>query len=114
MSVSYHADVELMAGLPWLINGTLYDANGNPFDVSNCSFVRALLDPSGNPVLPLDDNVLISKTDPTNGGIQISIPAQYTALDPGRYTDALRVTEGNSSDVFWIGQILVAANPMLV
>jgi hypothetical protein len=35
-------------------------------------------------------------------------------LDPGRYTDALAVTEGASNDVFWIGQILVAANPALL
>jgi hypothetical protein len=46
-------------------------------------------------------------------GIQISIARQYTGLDPGRYTDALQVTEGASTGVFWVGQILVAANPLL-
>jgi hypothetical protein len=33
---------------------TLYDATGKLFDVSNCTFAWALLDPNGNPVVPLD------------------------------------------------------------
>jgi len=28
-----------------------------------------------------------------------------------RYTDALQVVAGTNKDVFWTGQILVAANP---
>jgi hypothetical protein len=35
-------------------------------------------------------------------------------LDPSRYTDALQVVAGTNKDVFWIGQILVAANPFNV
>jgi hypothetical protein len=48
-----------------------------------------------------------------NDGIQVNIPRNYTALDPGRYTDALQVTAGMNKDIFWIGQILVAASPFV-
>jgi hypothetical protein len=33
-------------------------------------------------------------------------------LQPGRDTEASRVMEGDSSHSFWIGQILVASNPV--
>ena len=109
MSITYHDDIEVASGEPIVIAGSLLDANGQPFDVTNCTLAFALLDPDGAPVAPL--NATISKTDPTNGVIRIEIPAAYTALPPGRYTDGLSVTEGLSTEVFWIGQILVAANP---
>jgi hypothetical protein len=32
----------------------------------------------------------------------------------GGYTDALQVVAGTNKDVFWNGQILVAANPFAV
>jgi hypothetical protein len=53
----------------------------------------------------------ISKTDPVNGAISIAVAKSDTALDPGRYTDALQVIAGSNKDLFWIGQIRVAANP---
>ena len=34
--------------------------------------------------------------------------------DQGRYTDALQVTAGVSTELFWIGSILIAANPLSV
>jgi hypothetical protein len=111
MSVTYHPDVEVMAGVSWTIAGTLYDATGKLFDITNATLAWGLLDPNAVPV-PLAAS--ISKTDAVNGGIQINIDANATILAPGRYTDALQVTEGAGTDVFWIGQILVAANPMLV
>jgi hypothetical protein len=45
----------------------------------------------------------------TRSRLTIEIAKTDTALDPGRYTDALAVTEGTNTDVFWVGQILVAA-----
>jgi hypothetical protein len=42
---------------------------------------------------------------------QVTIPREYTVLNPGRYTDALQVVAGVSKDVFWIGQIVVVASP---
>ena len=53
----------------------------------------------------------IGKTDSTNGSIRIEIDKTDTILDPGRYTDALQVIAGSNKDVFWMGQIRVAANP---
>jgi hypothetical protein len=114
MSVTYHPDLPLISGTPWVIAGTLYDATGKVLDVTNCTLVWTLLDPNANPVLPLNADVQITKTDPVNGAIQISVAESDTALLPGRYTDALQITEGASSDVFWIGNILVAANPQNV
>jgi hypothetical protein len=43
---------------------------------------------------------LITKSDPVNGGITVSIPRAYTGLDPGRYTDALQVIDGALKDIF--------------
>jgi hypothetical protein len=51
---------------------------------------------------------------PVNGAIQISVAKADTAIDPGRYTDALRVIAGPNKDLFWSGQILVPANPFAV
>jgi hypothetical protein len=111
MPVTYHPDVEVMAGTTWTIGGTLYDATGKLFDITNATLAWGLLDPNAMPV-PLAAS--ITKTDAVNGAIQINVATGATALAPGRYTDALQVTEGAGTDVFWIGQILVAANPMLV
>jgi hypothetical protein len=108
MAITFHPDIEIASGEPITIKGLLVDANGQPVDVTNCTLAFALLDHDGAPVAPL--NVTISKTDPTNGVISIEIPAAYTALPPGRYTDGLQVTEGMSTEVFWVGQILIAAN----
>jgi hypothetical protein len=112
--VTYHADIDVVSGTDWTIAGTLYDATGKLLDVTNCALAWVLLDPDGNPVLPTDLNITISKTDPVNGAIQITVPMQYTYLRPGRYTDALQVTEGTSTDVFWMGQLRCAANPLNV
>ena len=67
-----------------------------------------LLDPDGRPV---PTTPTITKIDPVNGAIQIAVSRSDTALDPGRYTDALQVIDGALKDIFWIGQIRVAANP---
>ena len=56
----------------------------------------------------------IAKTEAVNGAIEINISRDCTALDPGGYTDALQVVAGTHKDIFWIGQILVAANPFSV
>ena len=106
MAITYHPDVEVVSGMPITISGTLYEAAGNLLDITNTSLSWGLLDPDGNPV-PLD--VTVTKTDAPNGVIQVAVPA--TALPPGRYTDALQATEGVNKELFWIGNILIAANP---
>ncbi len=114
MSVTYHPDIDVVSGTDWTIAGALYDASGKLLDVTNCTLSWVLLDMDGAPVLPTDQNITISKTDAINGGILISVPRQYTVLNPGRYTDALQVIEGSNADVFWIGQLRVSANPINV
>ena len=106
MAITYHSDIEVVSGTPVVINGTLYDATGNLLDITNATLSWGLLDPSGNPV-QLD--VTITKTDAPNGVIQVAVPA--TALPVGRYTDGLQATEGVNKELFWIGNILIAANP---
>lgn len=107
--IQYHPDIELMSGTSWIINGTLTDASGAVFNPSQSTLDFILLDPEGNPVST--DGVVISIINPLTGSIQILIPNTVTALVPDRYTDALQVISGPIVDVFWIGNILVAANP---
>lgn len=114
MPVTYHPDIDVVSGTDWTIAGTIYDASGKLLDVTNCDLAWVLLDPDGNPILPTDLNVTISKSDPINGAILINVPIQYTYLRPGRYTDVLQITQGMSTDVFWMGQLRCAANPMNV
>src|SRR6478609_4390205 len=109
MPITYHPDVEVVSGMPITISGTLYDATGNLLDITNASLSWGLLDPDGNPVR-LD--VTITKTDAPNGVIQVAVPA--TALPVGRYTDSLQATEGVNKELFWIGNILIAASPFSV
>jgi hypothetical protein len=111
VAVVYHPDIDVVSGADWTIAGTLYDASGALLDVTNATLAFTLLDMNGEPVDGINANASVSKTNATQGAIQIEIPSQYTTLVPGRYTDALQVTEGASRDIFWIGQILVAANP---
>jgi len=108
MATTYHRDVDLVAGTAWTIHGTLYDAQGNLLDVTNCQLAWYLLDPDGNPV---PTTPTITKTDPLSGAISIEVAKSDAALPVGRYTDALQVVSGPLKDVFWIGQLCVCANP---
>jgi hypothetical protein len=114
MSLPYHPNVQVRAGTTWSINGLLLDANGNPLDITNCALAWGLLDMSGNPVPVVIDNAVVTKTDPVNGAISITIAAAYTKIDPARYTDTLEVTEGNNTELFWTGFIVVNADPFAV
>jgi hypothetical protein len=111
MAIQYHPDIQVIAGATWTIAGTLYDGQANVLDITNCTLAWCLIDPDGNPVPTVNVNYTINKSDPSNGGLQVLIARDYTALNPGRYTDALQVVAGMNKDVFWIGQILVAASP---
>ena len=104
--IVYHPETELMAGTDWTIAGTLTDANGQPFDVTDKELFWLLLSPDGV-LVPV--NAEIDNIDAPNGKIQIKVSNLDTVLEPGRYTDALAV----GPDVFWMGLIPVAANPFL-
>jgi hypothetical protein len=98
--ISYHPDVEVRAGLPLVLNGTLLDGTGQPFDCTSATLTWALLDPDGSPAVPVNA-VTITKTAPTSGGIQISVPKEAMALPVGRYTDCLSVQSGALKQNFW-------------
>jgi len=57
-------------------------------------------------VLPATANAAVTKTDPTNGGIHVTVGRAFTALDPGRYTDSLQGVSGSLKDI-----VLGRANP---
>src|SRR6516162_769007 len=107
---AHHGLVELVAGDPWEIPGTLTDATGQPLDLTNAQFEWVLVDTGGNPITLAAE---VDLMDAAAGAIGIYVPAGDTAgLDPGYYTDALRVklpSAGNATVCH--GQILVVANP---
>ena len=93
MPLTYHGDVEVAAGVPWTINGTLCNAAGAPFDVTNAQLAWVLLN-ADSYVVPMTAS--ITKTDPVNGAISIEVAKTDTALAPGRYTDALQIRKGTA------------------
>ena len=107
---THHGLIELIAGDPWEIPGTLTDINGNPLELTNAQFEWVLVDTGDNPIaLGAEVDVM----DAATGAIGIYVPASDTAgLDPGYYTDALRVNLPSAGGAtVWHGQILVATNP---
>jgi hypothetical protein len=108
MPLSYHRDVEVAADVPWTINGTLCNAAGAPFDVTDAQLAWVLLN-ADSYVVPMTAS--ITKTDPVNGAISIEVAKTDAALAPGRYTDALQIRTGTGRGLYWTGSICVAANP---
>jgi hypothetical protein len=105
---THHDPIELLAGDDWEIPGALLDDNGNPLDLSNAEFEWVLVDRGGNPITLAAE---VEVTDPAEGAINIMVLASDTAgLDPGFYTDALRVefpTPGRST--VWHARLIVVA-----
>jgi hypothetical protein len=113
MAVYHHDDLEVVAGDDWIIDGTLVNADGSATDLTDNNGVYwTLLGPDGYPVLSLDQATVVVVGAPTGGTVRISVSAAVTSgLDPGRYTDAIRVVGAALTASFWVGQILVDANP---
>ena len=109
MPLTYHRDVEVAAGVPWTINGTLCNAAGAPFDVTNAQLAWVLLNADSH-VVPMTAS--ITKTDPVNGAISIEVAKTDTALAPGRYTDALQIREGTGTGLYWIREYLRQRKPV--
>src|SRR6516165_294333 len=105
MPLTYHRDVEVTAGVPWTINGTLCNAAGAPYDVTNAQLAWVLLNADSFAV-PMTAS--ITKTDPINGAISIEVAKTDAALPPGRYMDALQIRGGTGLGLYWIGFIEVA------
>ncbi len=110
---SFHNDVSVYAGDDWVINGTLKNEMGGPFDLNDADLIIwALLAADGRPS-PASDSAVIAVIEPaTDGKITISVPdTMTTGLAPGHYTDALRVHDGEGKrSTLWSGHILVSAD----
>ncbi len=104
----HHEPIEVIAGEIWDIPGSLQDANGGPIDLTGAALEWALVDSGGNPVVIAAE---VTVTDAARGAICISISANDTAgLDPGYYSDGLRVTMPSGERRTWQGHIQVDAN----
>jgi hypothetical protein len=101
-------EADFVAGDDWDIDGTLFDRDGNPLDLTNASIAWTLLDPSGAPVKA---NATITVLDPpTAGMINIKLTGATTAaLSPGRYTETLRITRAGTTSTFQSLSIIVVA-----
>jgi hypothetical protein len=113
MPVTHHDDLEVVAGDDWVIDGTLINEDGSATDLSNAQAVYwVLLGPDGYPILSSDQAVVAIVDPPSSGAVRITVAKLVTTgLDPGRYTDAIRVVGIALTATFWIGQILVDADP---
>jgi len=93
------------AGDDWQINGSLFDENGDPLDVTNATIDWALRDGALSIV---NVNITLQVLDPVNGKIKIFVPsASTTSIVAGEYSDILRVTIGAITDTMWTGAIFV-------
>jgi len=109
-----HSAVTLIAGDDWEIAGTLLDETGAPYDLSVGTLLWTLLNDRFEAVIEPAD-VVITITDAANGKCTIGIPAAVTTkLGAGRYTDALRIVDGNSiTSTLWEGQYYIGADPFI-
>lgn len=113
MPVTHHDDLEVVAGDDWIIDGALINEDGTPTDLTTAVAIYwTLLGPDGYPILSSAD-ATVQITDPAAAGVvRITVLKAVTSeLDPGRYTDAIRVVGISLTATFWIGQILVDADP---
>jgi hypothetical protein len=95
------------AGDDWQINGSLFDIDGQPLDITSANIEWALLNFSQEIVLN-GSSAQIQIIDAVNGKITILVPNEATApLVAGEYNDVLRVTIGSITDTMWVGGIVV-------
>jgi hypothetical protein len=107
--LQYHDPIELMPGDSWAIPGVLTDIDGDPLDLTTATLEWSLVDYNGKSVA----SALITVDAPsTDGKLTITIPKTVTVnLNPGYYTDVLRVTvPGAGTQTVWRGTVMVAAN----
>jgi hypothetical protein len=113
MAVYHHDDLQVVAGDDWIIDGTLVNADGSATDLTgNHGVYWTLLGPDGYPILNGDQATVDVIAPPSSGIVRITVTKDVTSgLDAGRYTDAIRVVGAALTASFWIGQILVDADP---
>jgi hypothetical protein len=104
----HHEPVEVIAGEPWDMPGTLLDPNRAPIDLTGATLEWVLVDSGGNPAAIAAE---VTVTNAARGEICLSISGDDTAgLDPGLYNDGLRVTKPGGERQTWHGYIQVDAN----
>jgi hypothetical protein len=104
----HHDPIEVTAGEPWDIPGTLLDANGSPIGLAGATLQWAMVDSGGNPGAVTAE---VTVTDAAAGTICISVGGSDKAgLDPGYYRDGLRVTMPGGEQLTWQGHIQIDAN----
>jgi hypothetical protein len=99
----HHEPLEVIAGEPWDIPGTLLDANRAPIDLTGATLEWVLVDSGGNPVAITAE---VTVTEAGSGAICISISAE----DAGHYNDGLRVTTPDGERRTWHGYIQADAS----
>ena len=91
----------------WIINGALYDIYDDPLNPTGYTIEWNLID-WNQEVKVSTAQVAITIADAPSGQIKIIVPSEITqTLEPGEYTDALRLTKGTATGTMWYGQILV-------
>jgi hypothetical protein len=107
-----HSQRSFYAGDVWVINGSFYDRNHAPLDLTGASVEWALADASGVPVID-PGQVTVNITSVLTGKFTVTVPNSVTAgLSPGQYDDAARVTSATiPRETLWAGPIVVKRKP---
>jgi hypothetical protein len=108
----HHDDIEVSAGDDWVIAGQLTQTDlVTPLDLTGAVDVQwMMLGCDGMPAIPSNAATIEIVAPPTGGKVNVKLPSDVTkTLDPGLYTDALRVVMPAKSTV-WTGVISVGAN----
>jgi hypothetical protein len=89
-----HPDLSLVAGDDWAVAGTLLDTAGQPLDLTDATLEWTLISPDGAVAASFPGSAEIAIWEPfASGAITIILRSDITeGLDPGRYSDRLRVT----------------------
>jgi hypothetical protein len=116
VAVTHHDYVELRAGDDWIIQATLLNPDGSPYDLTNATVEWILIGPDGLAAIITGYTFQVA-TDPTQGmGVVLVDNTLTVELAPGYYMDSLRATVPTAADpnlqvtTMWDGQIGVCIN----
>jgi hypothetical protein len=110
--MTVHSDQYWTAGDDWLINATLIDENGEPYDLSGTPVIKwALVNANGVTALDQDDATIFI-VDALGGRCSIQVAAAKTSpLPGGNYLDSIRLVFNGTTSTLSYGNIFVAADP---
>lgn len=111
-ALTHHDDLEVTAGDDWVIDAFLTDADGAKVDLTSAEgLIWYLIGPDGQWIAGIAQAVVTTVQPATDGHVRLVLPRASTAVQPGRYHDALRTIFGGNATMTWTGTILVAADP---